>query len=67
MILCHCVGATDEMIRQLIRDGAESVADIARRSGAGQCCAPCREEIARVLASAIRERRVLATPDLAAS
>ena len=52
MILCHCVGVSDYMIRKLIAAGASSLAEITRRSGAGRCCAPCREEIASLLHSA---------------
>jgi bacterioferritin-associated ferredoxin len=36
----------------MVREGARSVADIARRSGAGLCCAPCRREIAALVATA---------------
>jgi len=49
MIICHCAAVTDSDINQLIRDGASTVKDIIRRSGAGRCCAPCREEIASLL------------------
>ncbi len=49
MIVCHCTGATDGSIAQVIVEGARSVAEIARRTGAGRCCAPCREEIAVLL------------------
>ncbi len=49
MILCHCAGVTDIAIRALIQAGATSCVDIARRCGAGRCCAPCREEIAAIL------------------
>ena len=52
MILCHCAGVTEAEIGHLIRQGAESLAEIARRCGAGQCCMPCREEIAAMLARA---------------
>lgn len=49
MIVCHCAGVTDASIRQLIRSGAGSVPEIVCRSGAGQHCEPCREEIAALL------------------
>jgi bacterioferritin-associated ferredoxin len=45
MIVCHCAGVTDDAIVALIRGGASTVKDIVRRSGAGRCCAPCRDEI----------------------
>ena len=49
MIVCHCAGVTDQAILQLARDGAQTVRDIVRASGAGRCCAPCRTEIAALL------------------
>jgi assimilatory nitrate reductase catalytic subunit len=52
MILCHCTGVTDRAVVQMIHDGATSVAEITRRSGAGQCCASCRTEIAALLSAA---------------
>ena len=49
MIVCHCAGVTDRAILQLARDGAQTVRDVVRASGAGRCCAPCRSEIAALL------------------
>ena len=49
MIVCHCAGVTDRAILQLARDGAQTVQDVVRASGAGRCCAPCRSEIAALL------------------
>lgn len=49
MIVCQCTGVTDTALKELIRDGASSVAEITRRCGAGRCCAPCRKEIAAML------------------
>ncbi len=50
MIVCHCTGVTDAAIDGLIEEGLCTVAQIAARCGAGRCCTPCREEIARLLA-----------------
>jgi bacterioferritin-associated ferredoxin len=52
MIVCHCAGVTDRTITQEIRDGASTVRDIVRRTGAGRCCAPCRDEIRALLGAA---------------
>lgn len=49
MIVCHCAGVTDRDILQLARDGAQTVKEIVRASGAGRCCKPCRSEIAALL------------------
>jgi assimilatory nitrate reductase electron transfer subunit len=51
MIICHCAGVTDCAIRMLVDAGASSVAEITRLTGAGECCPPCREEIAALLYS----------------
>jgi len=50
MIICHCAAVTDTAIQDLIRSGVCSVKEIARQTGAGRCCAPCREEIASLIA-----------------
>jgi len=49
MIFCHCAGVTDTTIVQVIAAGAMSVDDVARCCGAGQYCAPCRDELAALL------------------
>ncbi len=49
MIICHCTGTTDKAIAELARNGIDSVADITHLTGAGLCCSPCRDEIARLL------------------
>jgi bacterioferritin-associated ferredoxin len=51
MIVCHCAGVTDTTIARVIEDGAASVADVARLTGAGRRCSPCRQEIANLLSS----------------
>lgn len=56
MIVCQCAGVSDGMIRQMIRDGAGSVAEIGQRSGAGLCCGPCRREVASLLAESLTTR-----------
>ena len=58
MIVCHCFGVTDSTLKKLIvEEGAKTAAAIARRTGAGSCCAPCREEITALLYSLDREVR----------
>jgi bacterioferritin-associated ferredoxin len=49
MIVCHCAAVTDSDITRLVRGGASSVKEIVRLSGAGRCCAPCRDEIASLI------------------
>ena len=49
MIVCQCAGVTDATIRRLIEDGVGSLNQIIRLTGAGRCCAPCRDEIRALL------------------
>ncbi len=63
MIICSCTGVTDATIDGLIEEGLCTVSQIATRCGAGRCCAPCREEIARMLALS----RAAARPERAPS
>lgn len=52
MIVCHCAGVTDHAITALIREGGvATVKDIVLRTGAGRCCAPCRDEIRSLLST----------------
>jgi bacterioferritin-associated ferredoxin len=52
MIVCHCAGVTDRTITEVVHAGATTVEDIVRRTGAGRCCAPCRDEIRALLSAA---------------
>ncbi len=49
MIVCHCAGVTDRVITDVVRAGATTVKDIVQRTGAGRCCAPCRDELRALL------------------
>jgi bacterioferritin-associated ferredoxin len=49
MIVCSCTGTTDSAIAEMARQGTATVAEITRRTGAGGCCQPCRDEIASLL------------------
>jgi bacterioferritin-associated ferredoxin len=55
MIVCHCAGVTDHAIRGLIRDGASSMKEIVRATGAGRCCSPCRDEIRSLINDAVAQ------------
>ena len=45
LILCVCHSVTDREIDAAIRDGARSLADVSRVSGAGSDCGCCRSVI----------------------
>lgn len=52
MIVCHCARVTDRDIRNAIESGANTLPAIVRATGAGRCCAPCRDEIGNILVAA---------------
>lgn len=51
MIVCHCAGVSDATIARLVESGVRTLAEITRLTGAGQCCAPCRDELRSLLYS----------------
>lgn len=51
MIICHCARVTDRDIRAAIEQGASTVGAVVKTTGAGRCCAPCRDEIRVMLAT----------------
>jgi bacterioferritin-associated ferredoxin len=56
MIICHCARVTDRDIRAAIEGGATSLSAVVKATGAGRCCAPCRDEIGNILGSTASER-----------
>ncbi len=65
MIVCECTGTSDKKIRNLVREGATTVAEITRRCGAGGCCQACRPLISRIVKATVAESAV-ATPTIEA-
>lgn len=41
MILCHCSVVTDRDVRACVEQGAASVTEVLRRTGAGAVCGGC--------------------------
>ncbi|HEV7187144.1 MAG TPA: (2Fe-2S)-binding protein [Blastococcus sp.] len=41
MYVCHCAVVSDSDVLETIANGARSVADVARRTGAGRTCGGC--------------------------
>jgi bacterioferritin-associated ferredoxin len=64
MIVCHCVGVSDATIARLVEEGASTLAEITGLTGAGRCCAPCRDEIRSLL---YNRPTVAHTPERAAA
>lgn len=65
MLVCHCRGISDRQIRRTVRDGASSVREVARATGAGMRCGGCRDNVKRVVGEALaseHQRAVASTP-----
>lgn len=60
MITCVCKNMREREIRQLVRQGADSVEEVGRRCGAGACCGSCRPEIQRIVAEETEREAQLA-------
>lgn len=60
MYVCLCHGVTDTKIRELVDEGACSVADIMVCSKAGTRCGSCRPTIAKVVEEHLAATRAAA-------
>jgi bacterioferritin-associated ferredoxin len=49
MLVCHCLRVFDGAIRECVRTGARSPAEISERCGAGGACGGCRESIEKIV------------------
>ena len=49
MIICHCHGVSDRAIRKVVREGACSLRQVARASGAGRMCGGCRPAVQQLI------------------
>lgn len=49
MIVCHCLGVSDRVIRRHVREGAASCAQIVRACQAGGRCGGCRPVIHEII------------------
>jgi bacterioferritin-associated ferredoxin len=51
MIVCHCHGVTDRVIRRTVREGASTCAQVSRACAAGGGCGGCRPVILEIIES----------------
>lgn len=49
MIICHCGVVSDDDVRRVCADGARTLAQVCRATGAGQDCGSCVFTVKRVL------------------
>lgn len=53
MLVCHCRGVSDRQIKRAVKNGACSLRDVARETGAGMRCGGCRSAVAAVFQEAV--------------
>jgi len=51
LLVCHCHQVSDRTIRACIRDGAETVAQVGERCGAGTGCGGCRPTVKELISA----------------
>lgn len=66
MIVCLCEGLSEKALRSRIRDGAHSVAALARRTGAGRSCGSCACDLKRLVSEERGGARCTDNPPMAA-
>lgn len=49
MLVCHCLQVFDNAVRECVRTGARSAADVGARCGAGTRCGGCRPSIESIV------------------
>ena len=49
MIVCHCKVVNDRAVAASIQDGARSLADVCRSTGAGKSCGGCLFSLRQLL------------------
>jgi len=54
MLVCHCRGVSDRQIRRAVKNGACSLREVARETGAGMRCGGCRTTVSEVVAEAMQ-------------
>jgi len=54
MLVCHCRGVSDRQIKRAVKNGACSIREVARETGAGMRCGGCRTTVAEVVQEALQ-------------
>jgi bacterioferritin-associated ferredoxin len=54
MLVCHCRGVSDRQIKRAVKNGACTLRDVARETGAGMRCGGCRSNVAQVVQEAMK-------------
>ena len=65
MLVCHCRGVSDRQIKRAVKNGACTLRDVARETGAGMRCGGCRTNVAQVVQDAMKtEYRPSSAPSM---
>lgn len=65
MLVCHCRGVSDRQIKRAVKNGACTLRDVARETGAGMRCGGCRSNVAQVVQEALKaEFRATSAPSM---
>ena len=64
VLVCHCLRVFDGEIRECVRTGARSTAEIADRCGAGTACGGCRDSIESIVARESQRESDVSCPRL---
>lgn len=54
MLVCHCRGVSDRQIKRAVKNGACTLREVARETGAGMRCGGCRSNVAQVVQEALQ-------------
>lgn len=56
MYVCICNAITEDELRSAVAEGASSLGELMRTTGAGTCCGSCTDEAERLLEESRRNR-----------
>ena len=64
MLVCQCKVVSEQTVREVVRDGAQSCRQVARACGAGRTCGGCRPLVREIIdeecdATALRTRQLV--------
>lgn len=62
MLICHCNGVSDRAIRNAVRGGAQTPADVARSCGAGTGCGGCLSAVRDLIHTEAAHRAEASAP-----
>jgi bacterioferritin-associated ferredoxin len=62
VIFCHCAVVGDREVARAVEDGAATVAEVCRTTGAGQQCGSCVFSVRRVLCDHQARRQTRGEP-----